>query len=567
MTKGVKMKVAIYARYSSANQSEKSIDDQVRVCKRYIQEHGYLLDEKYIFVDEAISGSIINRPGLLALERAAENKEIEAIVVDDLSRISRSNYQMLTLVLKFQYNQIKLISVSDGIITDDENSKLGIHIRGLMNELYLDDLRKKTMRGLEGQKLRGFSAGEWVYGYKSHPVGDLKLDKKGRPKYEGMVHKINPEEAEIVKRIYREFIEGKSITRIVIDLNRDKVATKKGFPGGWNTSTISRILKNEKYTGQWVWRKYKNVRDPMTGKVKSVPRAHNEQLVQFKEDLKIIDQETWGRAHKRWNELNGSWPVKKDGNTGIIKQKSYIHNNPTHLLAGLLRCQCCGGSVVQVSGKGSGYYGCFNARRKTCNNTLYVSRKLVEKCIIAELQNQLSNAANLFYVYKNVEKLAAKELNQVPEQITKRKSQFDKLALEIQNYLNFVKMGNFSKAVSDALKEAESKSGILKEEIESLKFQKENTFKAPPKEWVQWRLEKLHETLSNNTTASAIALKNLLGEIKLEPVSKDQSDFFHIVETGEKLFRPYYIAHMGIQPIELLDERYKGANWLQWRRK
>lgn len=72
---------------------------------------------------------------------------------------------------------MKIISVSDGIMTDDDNSKLGIHIRGLINELYLDDLKKKAMRGLEGQKLRGYSRGESVYGYKSHPVGELKLNK------------------------------------------------------------------------------------------------------------------------------------------------------------------------------------------------------------------------------------------------------------------------------------------------------------------------------------------------------------------------------------------------------
>ena len=72
---------------------------------------------------------------------------------------------------------------------------LGIHIRGLINELYLDDLKKKTMRGLEGQKLRGFSAGEKVYGYKSQPIGELRLNKKGQPKYEGMKHAINEEEA------------------------------------------------------------------------------------------------------------------------------------------------------------------------------------------------------------------------------------------------------------------------------------------------------------------------------------------------------------------------------------
>jgi len=137
------MKAAIYARYSSENQSEKSIDDQIRVCKKFIENNDMTIEDKHIFIDEAISGSIVNRPGLQALENAAENKEFDAVAVDDLSRLSRSNHQMLTLVLKFNYYQIKIISVSDGIITDDDNSKLDIHIRGLINELYLDDLKKR----------------------------------------------------------------------------------------------------------------------------------------------------------------------------------------------------------------------------------------------------------------------------------------------------------------------------------------------------------------------------------------------------------------------------------------
>jgi DNA invertase Pin-like site-specific DNA recombinase len=174
------MKAAIYTRYSSENQSEKSIDDQVRVCRTYIQQHDMTVEDPHIFVDEAISGSLINRPGLQALEKAAENREFGAVVVDDLSRLSRSNHQMLTLVLKFNYYQVKIISVSDGIVTDDDNAKLSIHVRGLVNEMYLDDLRKKTIRGLEGQKLRGFSAGEAVYGYRTKPVGELKLKRSSK---------------------------------------------------------------------------------------------------------------------------------------------------------------------------------------------------------------------------------------------------------------------------------------------------------------------------------------------------------------------------------------------------
>ncbi len=134
---------------------------------------------------------------------------------------------MLAMVNKFAFHQVKIISVSDGIVSDDDNSKLGIHIRGLINELYLDDLKKKTMRGLEGQKLRGYSTGESVYGYKSCPVGELRLNKKGQPKYEGMIHKIQEEEECIVKRIYKNFIEEKSLNGIMKELNESGTPTKK----------------------------------------------------------------------------------------------------------------------------------------------------------------------------------------------------------------------------------------------------------------------------------------------------------------------------------------------------
>ena len=443
------MKVAIYARYSSENQSEKSIDDQVRVCQKYIEENNLTFDEKHIYADEALSGSLLNRPGLQALENAMTNKEIDAVAVDDLSRLSRSNHQMLTMVNKFNYHQIKIISVSEGIVSDDDNSKLGIHIRGLINEIYLDDLKKKTIRGLEGQKLRGFSTGESVYGYKSHPVGELRLNKKGQPKYEGMIHKIFEEEATIVRRMFKEFTNGKSINAITKKLNEDNIPTRKKLSGGWNTSTISRILKSEKYIGKWIWRKSKNVMDPVTGKRKQIERTDKEKMIFNKEELIIIDQDTWGKAQKRWQELNGSWPMTKNTAKTSQKTKSYIHSNPTHLLSGMLRCKSCGGAMVQVSGKSGGYYGCYNAKRKTCNNTLKISRKRVEKIIIENLKSKILTSDNIEYVYKNIEKHVAKTLNEVPEELKQKRTQSDKIQTELQNLLNFIKAGNFSKVVSE----------------------------------------------------------------------------------------------------------------------
>lgn len=559
------MKAAIYARYSSENQSEKSIDDQVRVCKKYCSEHELTVNDEHIYVDEAISGSLVSRPGLQALEKAAENKEFEAVMVDDLSRLSRSNHQMLTLVLKFNYYQVKLISVSDGIVSDDENSKLGIQMHGLINELYLDDLRKKTMRGLEGQKLRGFSAGENVYGYLSQPVGELRLNKRGQAKYEGKVHKIKPDEAEVVQKIFQEFISGNSIHKIATKLNEEKVPTKKGMNGGWNVSTVARILKSEKYNGTWDWRKFKNVRDPMTGKKKVILRPAKDRVPIFREDLIIINKETWQKAQARWQELTGGWPVSKKKRT-FYQQKSYVHTSPNHLLSGLMKCNSCGGAIVLISGKGTGYYGCYNARRKTCNNMLLIPRKRIEEKIINELKDKILTTENLEYVYKRVEKVASEGFNEVPELVKKKKAQYEKIQLEIQNYLNFIKIGNLSKAVSEALTDAEKRNEELKQDVESLEFQKANNFKAPPKEWINHRLENLRDTLNKNTVSSALALKELLGSITLEPILTKDADLYKLFEGNEKDFKPYYVAHSKIRTLALLDTVREGSNWYQIRR-
>ncbi len=116
-----------------------------------------------------------------------------------------------------------------------------------------------------------------------------------------MVHKIYEEEAAIVRRMYKEFTEGKSINSITQNLNENNIPTKRNLPGGWNTSTISNILKNEKYKGKWVWRKWKNVVDPISGKRKKVERAEKEKMVFDRKEIAIIDEDTWGKHKKDGN--------------------------------------------------------------------------------------------------------------------------------------------------------------------------------------------------------------------------------------------------------------------------
>lgn len=103
-----------------------------------------------------MSGLRQDRPRLEALVQASADKQFDMVLIDDLSRLARDNRLMLTLVAEFQFHGVKVISVADGLDTKDEEAALGIQVRGIVNELYLKDLKKKVMRGQLGQKDRGF---------------------------------------------------------------------------------------------------------------------------------------------------------------------------------------------------------------------------------------------------------------------------------------------------------------------------------------------------------------------------------------------------------------------------
>ena len=154
------MKVAAYARYSSEQQSAASLDDQLRNCRAYAERMGWPAPVPY--TDAAISGARADRPGYQRLLQDAHRFNV--ILLDDLSRLSRDNVEVQQQVRRLKFAGVRVIAVSDAIDTDDKGHKLGVGLRGLMGELYLDDLREKTHRGLAGRALQGASGGGWGCG-------------------------------------------------------------------------------------------------------------------------------------------------------------------------------------------------------------------------------------------------------------------------------------------------------------------------------------------------------------------------------------------------------------------
>ena len=120
-----------------------------------------------LFRDDAISGTRNDRPGYRALVKALEDKSFDVLLVDDYGRLTRDHIEAAMFIRLLKFRGLRLIGVNDGLDTDRDGYKIETGIRGLMHEGYIDELAKKTHRGLMGQALSGFSPGGLPVGYRS----------------------------------------------------------------------------------------------------------------------------------------------------------------------------------------------------------------------------------------------------------------------------------------------------------------------------------------------------------------------------------------------------------------
>src|SRR5262249_60787419 len=204
------MRAVIYARYSSENQREASIEDQVRDCKALIERQGWMLSATY--TDHAVSGLIRMRPGYQKLLEDARANQFQIVIAEALDRLSRDQEDVAALYKHLNFAGVTLITLAEG-----EISELHVGLKGTMNALFIKDLAQKVRRGLEGRVRQGRSAGGLCYGYdvvREH-------DERGEPR-DG-ARQINAEEAAVVGRIFREFSAGRSPRAIAIGLNAEGI--------------------------------------------------------------------------------------------------------------------------------------------------------------------------------------------------------------------------------------------------------------------------------------------------------------------------------------------------------
>ena len=554
------MRAAIYARYSSENQRPESIEDQISACRKLASERGYVVEDVQIYSDMAASGARKDRPGLTTLLSQSGNETFEVVLVDDLSRLARDNFLMLSILAELRFQGVRVVSVADGLDSHDEEATIGIQVRGIFNELQLQDLRKKTLRGQIGQKERGFSVGERTFGYKSIPVGEMRMDKKGRPRPDGYRMVIEPREAAVVARIFQEFAGDHSQSWIVRRLNEEGVPGRFRSSKGWSPATVHRILRNPKYIGRWAWNTTETRRDPRTGRRRPFPKPESAWIVHEDESLRIVPQKLWDKAQERFEQVSKTWPGGK-GKRGFQEQHGgRVRYYPTHLLSGLMTCAKCGAAIAQVSGKGGGYYGCLGATKRACDNRLLVRRKLAERVLLSAVQNRLCSADNLQYVLRRVEEEIHELERDLPDTIKLKQAEQDNEQRRVQNFVEFVAEGRGSRALGEALAASECRVDELRGELEALRRSQETVFQAPPLGWIEERVATFQEVLERRNDRSALLLRKLLGTVSMVPTRGD-------------IGTPYYRAMSSLQALALLEPppgdpvADSGSNSLRWWRR
>jgi hypothetical protein len=382
-----------------------------------------------------------------------------------------------------EYRGIRIIGVSDGYDTNAAGRKVMRVARGLVNELYLDDLRAKVHRSLAQKASRGRHVAGLSYGYCSEADGD---DRK-------LI--IVPEQAAIVREVFERYGAGESCQRIAADLNSRHVAGPRG--GTWSVSALygspskaAGVLNNRLYIGEYTWNRSQWIKDPDTGKRTRIDRPRAEWQSTPAPELRIVDDETWHAVRRRFD-------TPKQGARG---------RHPWTLLGGLLRCSRCGGAMIAVDRY---LYGC--AARKdrgpaVCVGTT-VPRKAADAGLLGVVREELASGASIAEV-----RTEAKRLLSSGE--TAEKGRTERLAAlrrEIERLVDAVaQLG-----LSDALRE---RLGAAEAEMRSLVAT--STGKAPTVDDIVARyranLLRLTAALEGDFERARGALSEMLGRITIE---------------------------------------------------
>lgn len=348
---------AAYVRVSTDDQMELSPDTQLEKIREYAAKNNLLLLSEYIFHDDGISGRAAEkRPGFQQMIATAKDPShpFDVIIVWKFSRFARNQEESIFYksILRSKC-KVDVVSVSEPLIAGPFGSLIE-RIIEWMDEFYSVRLAEEVKRSMTVNAKAGTLQSTPSFGYR---VENRQLV-------------IVPEEAEIIREIFRRFISGDAMFRIAKDLSARGVRTHRGNP--FENRTIDYILNNPVYLGKLRWTPTGRTRRNFKNEDSIIADALHEP---------IIDAETWGAAQARCAELKKSY--KRYGKPSSERK---------HWLCGVVRCSACGATLIWANPH---FMKCNNYAHGRCTTTQHIAVEALEESFLAQLQHDLTFAESV----------------------------------------------------------------------------------------------------------------------------------------------------------------------------
>ena len=368
---------ALYCRLSrddNMDAESNSIQNQKKILQKAAKEKGYI--DTLFFVDDGITGTTMKRPGFQKMITAIEAGYISAVFVKDLSRLGRNYIEVGRLTEEFfpQYD-VRLVAVSDGVDSDEGDNEF-TPFRNIMNEWYAKDISKKRKIINKMKGTAGIPLSQPPYGYIKNPDD---------PQF----WVIDPEAADVVRRIYDMALEGYGLAEIANALGADGIVNptyywrSKGVnrsgskstlePTKWGHTTIKKILTLQEYCGDVI--NFKSYSKSYKMK-KRIENPEENRAIFLNVHEAIIDRQTWEKVQA----------LQK----GTRRKKPTVTQEPS-VFSGLLKCPECGGNLnfhFNQNNHDIKFFSCqnHNSGYRKCSKTHYIRLDFLEQVVLYEVK-------------------------------------------------------------------------------------------------------------------------------------------------------------------------------------
>ena len=424
------MKAVIYARYSSDNQREESIEGQIRECTEYANHNGMTILRSYI--DRALSARTADRPEFQNMIRDSEKGLFDIVLVWKIDRFSRDRYDSAHYKHLLKKNGVKVVSAKENISDGPEGIILESMLEGYA-EYYSAELSEKIHRGQRENALKGRNNGGGI------PLGYLLgSDQK-------LV--IDPVTAPLVEEIFRRYADGETVRSIVEDFNNRGFKTKHGHLFSMNS--FNRILKNRKYIGEF---QYQDIVIPG-----GVPA--------------IVSEDLFYRVQER---------LEKNKRAPAMAKADADYLLTTKIFCGMCERMMVGESGTSHTGDKHYYYKCAGVKRTKDCKKKSVKKEWIEKAVVVLTVNRVLKDDEISRIADSIIALQESEDTTIPA----LKKQLADTERGIENMLNAIQQGILTSSTKERLETLERQKESLQTAIAQAELQKPKYTKEQIVNWI-----------------------------------------------------------------------------------